>query len=77
MCGTPAPAIEPLHALSAIPDEFSGADHEAVVSALDVGILDLGWLASSAVKVICLPSQRHSPAAESLRRARQNSAGIR
>ena len=32
MCGTPAPAIEPLLALSAIPDEFTGADHKAGVS---------------------------------------------
>jgi hypothetical protein len=32
MCGTPAPAIEPLQALSAIPVEFSGTDHEAYVS---------------------------------------------
>jgi hypothetical protein len=32
MCGTPAPTIEPLHALSAIPDEFGGANHEACVS---------------------------------------------
>ena len=35
MCGTPAPAIEPLQALSAIPDEFGGADHEASVSRSD------------------------------------------
>jgi hypothetical protein len=32
MCGTPAPTIEPLHALLAIPDEFGGASHEAGVS---------------------------------------------
>ena len=30
MCGKPAPAIEPLQVHLAIPDEFSGADHEAV-----------------------------------------------
>jgi hypothetical protein len=35
MCGKPAPAIEPLQALLAIPDEFSGADHEAGVSSSD------------------------------------------
>jgi len=35
MCGTLAPAIEPLLALSAIPDEFTGADHEAGVSSSD------------------------------------------
>jgi len=35
MCGMPAPAIEPLQALSAIPDEFSGTDHEACVSSSD------------------------------------------
>jgi hypothetical protein len=29
MCGTPAPAVEPLQPLSSVPDEFSGADHEA------------------------------------------------
>jgi hypothetical protein len=32
MCGTPAPAIDLLRGLSAIPDEFGGADHEAGVS---------------------------------------------
>ena len=32
MCGTPAPTIEPLHALSEIPDEFGEANHEACVS---------------------------------------------
>ena len=32
MCGTPAPAIDLLRALPAIPDEFGGADHEAGVS---------------------------------------------
>jgi hypothetical protein len=35
MCGTPAPAIEPLQTLSAIPDEFSGTDHEACASRSD------------------------------------------
>jgi hypothetical protein len=35
MCGTPAPTIEPLQALSAIPDEFSMADHEGCVSRSD------------------------------------------
>jgi hypothetical protein len=35
MCGTPTPAIEPLQALSAIPDEFTGADHETGVSSSD------------------------------------------
>lgn len=35
MCGTPAPAIEPLQARSAVPDEFTGADHEAGVSSSD------------------------------------------
>jgi TPR repeat protein len=35
MCGTPAPAIGPLQALSAIPDEFSAADHDAGVSSSD------------------------------------------
>ena len=29
MCGTAAPAIEPLQPTSAVPDEFSGADHES------------------------------------------------
>jgi hypothetical protein len=29
MCGTAAPAVEPFQPLSAVPDEFSGADHEA------------------------------------------------
>jgi hypothetical protein len=28
MCGTAAPAIEPLRLLSSVPDEFSGADHD-------------------------------------------------
>ena len=35
MCGTPAPAIEPLQAVEVIPDEFGGADHEASVSSSD------------------------------------------
>ncbi len=35
MCGMPAPTIEPLRALSAIPDEFCGADHEACASRSD------------------------------------------
>jgi hypothetical protein len=35
MCGTPAPTIEPLQALSAIPDEFSGTDQEACASSSD------------------------------------------
>jgi len=35
MCGTAAPAIEPLQPLSAVPDEFSGADHEAGPSSSD------------------------------------------
>jgi hypothetical protein len=35
MCGTPAPTIEPHQALSAIPDEFSMADHEGCVSRSD------------------------------------------
>jgi TPR repeat protein len=35
MCGTPAPSIEPLQARSAVPDEFTGADHEAGVSSSD------------------------------------------
>ncbi len=35
MCGTPAPAIEPLQALSAIHDEFSGADDDIAVSSSD------------------------------------------
>jgi hypothetical protein len=35
MCGTPAPAIEPFQALSVIPDEFGGVDHEASVSRSD------------------------------------------
>jgi TPR repeat protein len=35
MCGTPAPAIEPLPALSAIPDELSRANHEAGLSSSD------------------------------------------
>jgi TPR repeat protein len=35
MCGTPAPAIESLQALSAIPEEFSRANHEAGVSSSD------------------------------------------
>jgi hypothetical protein len=29
MCGTAAPASEPLQPTSAVPDEFSGADHES------------------------------------------------
>jgi hypothetical protein len=29
MCGTAAPVVEPLRPGSAVPDEFSGADHEA------------------------------------------------
>jgi TPR repeat protein len=35
MCGTPAPTIEHLQALSAIPEEFSGTDHEACASSSD------------------------------------------
>jgi hypothetical protein len=35
MCGTAAPAVEPLRALSSVPDEFSGADHEAGPSSSD------------------------------------------
>ena len=35
MCGTAAPAIEPLHPTSAVPDEFSGADHESAPSRSD------------------------------------------
>jgi hypothetical protein len=35
MCGTPAPTIEPLQALSAIPDEFSGTDHGACAPSSD------------------------------------------
>jgi hypothetical protein len=35
MCGMPAPAIEPLQALSATPHEFSGADDEAGVPSSD------------------------------------------
>jgi TPR repeat protein len=35
MCGTAAPAIESLQALSAIPDELSGANHEAGPSSSD------------------------------------------
>lgn len=35
MCATPAPAIEPVQALPAIPAEFSGTDHEACVSSSD------------------------------------------
>jgi hypothetical protein len=35
MCGTAAPAIEPLQPLSAVPDEFSGADHESTPSSSD------------------------------------------
>ena len=35
MCGTPAPAIQPLEALSEIPDEFRGAVHEVGVSSSD------------------------------------------
>jgi hypothetical protein len=35
MCGTPAPSIEPLQALSAISDEFSGTDNEACASSSD------------------------------------------
>jgi hypothetical protein len=35
MCGTPAPAIETPPVLSAIPDEFSGPDHETAVSSSD------------------------------------------
>ncbi len=35
MCGTAAPAIEPLQPTSAVPDEFSGADHESAPSSSD------------------------------------------
>lgn len=35
MCGTAAPAIEPLQPTSAVPDEFSGADHESGPSSSD------------------------------------------
>ena len=35
MCGTAAPASEPLQPTSAVPDEFSGADHESVPSSSD------------------------------------------
>lgn len=35
MCGTPAPAIEPLQTLSAISDEFTRAGHEASLSSSD------------------------------------------
>ena len=35
MCGTAAPAVEPLRPLSAVPNEFSGADHEAGPSSFD------------------------------------------
>jgi hypothetical protein len=35
MCGTAAPAIEPLQPPSAVPDEFSGADHESGPSSSD------------------------------------------
>jgi hypothetical protein len=35
MCGTAAPAVETLRPLSSVPDEFSGADHEAGPSSSD------------------------------------------
>ena len=35
MCGTAAPASEPLQPTSAVPDEFSGADHESGPSSSD------------------------------------------
>jgi len=35
MCGTAAPTIEPLQPTSAVPDEFSGADHESAPSSSD------------------------------------------
>jgi hypothetical protein len=35
MCGTAAPGVEPLQPLSSVPDEFSGADHEADASSSD------------------------------------------
>ncbi len=35
MCGTAAPAIEPLQPTSAVPDELSGADHESAPSSSD------------------------------------------
>ena len=35
MCGTAAPAVEPLRSLSSVPDEFSGADHQAGPSSSD------------------------------------------
>ena len=35
MCGTAAPAVEPLRALSSVRDEFSGADHQAGPSSSD------------------------------------------
>ena len=35
MCGTAAPAAEPLRLRSSVPDEFSGADHQAGLSSSD------------------------------------------
>ncbi|MGC1648842.1 MAG: SEL1-like repeat protein [Candidatus Sulfotelmatobacter sp.] len=35
MCGTAAPAVKALRPLSSVPDEFSGADHEAGPSSSD------------------------------------------